>query len=256
MFSRLFGKSNKHSSGEGHGVRKVADWSFLGTDIHSHLIPGIDDGAQTVDDSIELIRRMQALGYKSLVTTPHIKSDHFPNTSVGILHGLDILHNALKDNGIYMPVRAAAEYYIDDHFIHLLETEPLLTITGNEVLVELSFLYEPMRFNDILFRIQTKGYKPILAHPERYLFYHDRKQIYKELKDRGCMLQLNLIALVGYYGKAVRSVAEMLLKEGLYDYCGTDMHHLQHAESMSKLLEHDIALKLQSYHFLNSRLTI
>lgn len=256
MFSRLFGKSNKQTSNDSHGIRKVADWSFLGTDMHSHFIPGIDDGAQTVEDSVQLIRQMQTLGYQGIITTPHIKSDHYPNTAVGILHGLEILRNALSDNGIHMPVRAAAEYYIDDHFMHLLETEPLLAIKGNEVLVELSFLYEPMRFNDILFMIQTKGYRPILAHPERYMFYHDRKQVYRELKDRGCLLQLNLIALAGYYGKAVKGIAEYILKEGLYDYCGTDMHHLQHAENMSRLLDNDIMLRLQSYPFLNSKLTV
>ncbi len=248
MFSKLFGRK-KETSVTG---QPVSDWSFLGTDIHSHFVPGIDDGAQTVEDSVNLIRQMQDMGYRSIVTTPHIKYDHFPNTRNTILTGLQQLHHALEEQGITMPVKAAAEYYIDDHFMHLLDSEPLLTITGNEVLVEMSFMFEPVRFSEIIFKIQTAGYKPILAHPERYAFYHSRPEVYRELKDRGCYLQLNVIALAGYYGKSVKHIAEQLLKERLYDYCGTDMHHLKHAEVMQRMRHSGIMQSLVTYPFLNA----
>lgn len=248
MFSKLFGRK-KETVVTG---QPISDWSFLGTDIHSHFVPGIDDGAQTVEDSVNLIRQMQDMGYRSIVTTPHIKYDHFPNTRNTILTGLQQLHHALEEQGITIPVKAAAEYYIDDHFMHLLDSEPLLTITGNEVLVEMSFMFEPVRFSEIIFKIQTAGYKPILAHPERYAFYHSRPEVYRELKDRGCHLQLNVIALAGYYGKSVKHIAEQLLKERLYDYCGTDMHHLKHAEVMQKMRHSSVMQSLVSYPFLNA----
>lgn len=228
------------------------DYSFLVTDMHSHFIPGIDDGAQTIEDSIALIRAMKDMGFTSLVTTPHIKFDHYPNTTETIQNGLRQLHQALKENNIDIPIKAAAEYYIDDHFMQLLESEPLLTIRNNEVLVELSFMFEPLNFFNTLFKIQTKGYKPILAHPERYTFYHDKKEIYEQLKDRGVMLQLNTIALTGYYGKSVKDIAEYLLEKRLYDYCGSDMHHLRHADQLRKALSIKTFNTFQQYPFKNA----
>lgn len=246
MFSFFKKKDTAKDNGPVSG-----DYSFLHTDIHSHFVPGVDDGAQTIEDSIALIRAMKEMGFKNIVTTPHIKFDHYPNTRETIETGLRQLHQALKDNNIDIPVKAAAEYYIDDHFMQLLESEPLLTIQNNELLVELSFMFEPLNFFNTLFTIQTKGYKPILAHPERYTFYHDKKEIYEEIKDRGALLQLNTIALTGYYGKSVKDIAEYLLDKRLYDYCGSDMHHLRHAEQMQKVLGTKIFQKLQHYPFRN-----
>lgn len=260
MFSKLFGtKKKKEDSPILYATQRsedYGDWSFISTDIHSHLIPGIDDGAQTIEDSISLIEQLRGMGFKSLITTPHIKSDHFRNNSINITEGLHKLQQSLHERNIQMPVKAAAEYYIDDHFMNLLEAGDLLTITDNQVLVEISFMFEPMRFSEILFKIQTKGYRPILAHPERYAFYHNNIDAYRELKDRGCYLQLNTISLSGYYGKGVKHIAEKLLHEKLYDYCGTDMHHARHAESMQKLLKSGIMPTLQRYPFLNPKLKL
>lgn len=253
MFSKLFGfnKSRSHSTPEQKG--SVGDWSFLKTDIHSHLIPAVDDGAQTVEDSVALIEQFQSMGFTGLITTPHIKMDHYPNNRESIKTGLELLHKELENKGIKIPVKAAAEYYIDDYFMRMLAEKDLLTINGNEVLVELSFAYEPVRFFDTLFKIQMAGYRPVLAHPERYLFYHDRLHLYKELKERGCLLQLNVLALTGYYGKPVKQAANHILKEGLYDYCGSDMHHTRHAENMKTMLGMSIIKSLENYPFLNSR---
>jgi len=253
MFGKLFGigKKSKEESVNTTTASTPPDWSFLGTDIHSHLVPGIDDGAQTVEDSITLIRRLTGMGFKSIVTTPHIKSDHFPNSVTTITNGLKMLHNALADEGIDIPVRAAAEYYIDEHFRELMEKKELLTIRNNEVLVELSFMFEPMNLHMILFEMQTSGYRPILAHPERYGFYHNNYDAYRDLKNKGCLLQLNTISLSGYYGKQVKHIAEKLLHDGLYDYCGTDMHHVKHADAMDRVYHSGIIEKLKSYPFLN-----
>jgi tyrosine-protein phosphatase YwqE len=252
MLSRLFGFKKKENTSSGNlGNRSFA---FLKTDIHSHLVPGIDDGAQTVEDSIALIKRIMAMGFTSIVTSPHIKSDHYPNSTETITNGLRELHAALKAEGLDIPVKAAAEYYIDEHFMELLEKRDLLTIYENEVLVELSFMFEPVRFHEVLFKIQTLGYRPILAHPERYAFYHNNFDEYRNLKNKGCLLQLNTIALTGYYGKPVRQIAERLLSEKLYDYCGSDMHHIKHADAMEKVLSMDVYKELTNYKFLNSRL--
>ncbi len=253
MFGKLFGigKKNKEESAGTSGTNNFPDWSFLGTDIHSHLVPGIDDGAQTVEDSIALIQRLRGMGFTNIVTTPHIKSDHYPNNITTITEGLKQLHIALKEAGIDIPVKAAAEYYIDEHFMELLEKKELLTIRNNEVLVELSFMFEPINLHTILFEIQSAGYRPILAHPERYGFYHNNYDAYRDLKNKGCLLQLNTISLSGYYGKQVKHVAEKLLSDHLYDYCGTDMHHLKHADAMDRVYNSGILHKLKGHHFLN-----
>ncbi len=222
--------------------------------MHSHLIPGIDDGAQTLEDSIALVREFQALGYESIVTTPHIKSDYFPNDPAIINNGLNELRQALQQQDINFPVKAAAEYYVDERFMEMMASSPLLTINDNEVLIEFSFVFEPMRINEILFEMQTKGYKPVIAHPERYNYYHVKPNAYRELKDRGCLLQLNAIALTGYYGRTVKEVAEKLLDEQLYDYCGSDIHHLRHTETMRKLMRSRRFAQLYHYPFLNSRM--
>mgnify|MGYP003575862666 CR=1 FL=1 len=236
IFSKLFGsKQQEKITTSYNGEPLVGDFSFLGTDIHSHFIPGIDDGAQTVEDSIELITRLQNLGYQRIVTTPHIKVDHYPNTSAIIRNGLEEVKEALAERGMDIPVHAAAEYYIDDHFMNILETEPLLTIWKNEVLVEISFMFEPIQLNEILFKLTSKGYQPIMAHPERYMYYHQDFDKYEALKDRGCYLQMNINSLLGYYGKGVKQVAERLFAMGLYDYVGADMHHVKHAEVVQNI---------------------
>jgi protein-tyrosine phosphatase len=256
MLSRLFGTKKREKDDSADKGLPGADWSFLKTDMHSHLIPGIDDGAPTIEDSLALIRGFQAMGYQSLVTTPHIKSDYYPNDPVIIMTGLNDLRQAMAEANITIPIKAAAEYYIDERFMEMMEAGPLLTINNNEVLIEFSFVFEPMRLYDILFKIQTKGYKPIIAHPERYNFYHQRPQVYRELKEKGCLLQLNAISLAGYYGRTVKEVAEKLLKEGLYDYCGSDMHHVRHGETMQKMRLSKSFAQLQNYPFLNRQITV
>ncbi len=256
MLFGLFGsgKNKKDKVEEYLGELGPASWSFLGSDMHSHLIPGVDDGAQTLDDSIALITKLQQAGYKSLITTPHIKGDIYPNNPAIINEGLQQLRQQLHERGINMPIKAAAEYYIDDTFFRLLKNKELLTIGKNEVLVEVSFMSEPLGFYELLFEIQTLGYKPIFAHPERYGFYHNKLEVYNTIKEKGSYLQLNLLSLTGYYGKGVKQAAEYMLKERLYDYCGTDMHHERHAEAVQKMLTSPVYSMLRNYPFKNSRL--
>lgn len=258
MFSRLFGSKKKEKIEVAyHGGPLVDDFSFLGADMHSHLIPGIDDGAQTIEDSIELITRMQQLGYNKIVTTPHIKVDSYPNTPGIILNGLAEVKEALVDRGIDMQIHAAAEYFIDDHFMQLLDSEQLLTVYKNEVLVEISFMFEPVQLNEIIFKLTSKGYQPIMAHPERYAYYHNDLSKYEELKNRGCYLQMNLNSIGGYYGKPVKQVAEKLFSMGLYDYVGSDMHHVKHADVTESITRKpDVMALLQSKPLRNTLIQI
>lgn len=254
MFSRLFGsKKSKHNSGA--APSSDTNWAFLKTDMHSHLIPGIDDGAQTMEDSIALVKEFMEMGYERIVTTPHIKSDYYPNDPAIINNGLQELRKALAEQNIHFPVEAAAEYYVDERFLEMLESGPLMTINDNEVLIEFSFVFEPMRINEILFQMQTKGYRPVIAHPERYNYYHIKPNAYRELKDRGCLMQLNAISLTGYYGRTVKEAAERLLDEQIYDYCGSDIHHIRHVETMQKLMRSRRFAQLYHYPFLNSKMT-
>ncbi|PWU00023.1 MAG: histidinol phosphatase [Bacteroidetes bacterium] len=222
MFS-LFGKKTS----------EAPDLSFLKTDMHSHLIPGIDDGSPDMETSIELIQGLSQLGYKRLVTTPHVISGMYNNTREIILQGCEDVKNELTRRNIKMEFRAAAEYLLDDHFDFLLEKqEPLLTIKDNLVLVEFSFVSPPIDFKEKLFSIQINGYRPILAHPERYGYFYNRPTIYEELKNAGCLFQVNLLSLSGYYGKQAANIADQLIKKQLVDLFGTDMHHVRHLHQL------------------------
>ena len=224
MFS-IFKK--KKSGGE-----KI-DYSLIGADMHSHLLPGIDDGAEDLETSVELIRGLQDLGYRKLITTPHIIWDLYKNTPTIINEKLDLVRKALKDEGIDVELNAAAEYFLDEHVEELLKKkEPLLTVSGNKVLIEFSMIFPSMNAKDVLFEMLMSGYQPIIAHAERYQYLQQNKEFYDELKDMGCLLQLNILSLYGHYGRTVRELAEYLLAKGFYDLVGTDLHHSRHLEEL------------------------
>jgi len=255
MFSWLFNRKKKEEDIYAHMPAPAgANWAFLRADMHSHFIPGIDDGAKTIEDSLAMIRAMKEMGYKSIITTPHVMIDYYPNTKEIITAGLQKVQQALKENNIDIPIKAAAEYYIDESFMALVDKKELLTIRDNEVLVEFSMLYEPPMLSEVIFRMQSAGYKPIIAHPERYLFFHGNLRKFRELKDNGCLMQMNLLSVAGYYGKNIKVVAEELMAKGIYDYCGSDMHHEKHAAALKALASSKEYNAIIGYPFLNSRL--
>jgi len=220
------------------------DLSGLHTDVHSHLIPGIDDGAKSLDDSIQLIVGLQNLGYKKIITTPHIMYDFYRNDKKNILSGLDRLREALKLHRIDMELEAAAEYYLDDHFEKLIENKDLLTFGKNLVLFELSFFEEPRLLNKLIFEMQLNEYQPVLAHPERYTYWHKNLSKYSELHDKGVLLQVNLGSLNGHYGPEVQKVAEYLVNENLVSLLGSDTHHLLHIQMFESLRTNPIIHRL------------
>lgn len=210
------------------------DFSLLKADMHSHLLPGIDDGSPDLETSLHLIRGMAELGYTKLITTPHIMWDMYKNTREVILSKLDMLREAVKAEGIAVEINAAAEYFLDDHVAGLLSNkQPLLTISGNMVLVEFSLAHPSMSLKDILFEMQMQNYQPVIAHPERYIYLQHNKEFYEELKDIGCLFQLNLLSLSNHYGKSVHELAQYLIKKGYYDLVGTDLHNTRHLEAIS-----------------------
>jgi len=203
-------------------------------DIHSHLLPGIDDGAQTIEDSIFLMQELQKIGFKQFIITPHVMKTVWDNTSKIINTKLELASIDLKNKYINLSVRAAAEYFIDANLVTLFHNEPLLVLKENYVLVEISYINAPLQLFDILFELQVAGYKPVLAHPERYSFYHNNFNEYKKLKNSGCLFQLNLLSTIGYYGVEVAKVSEKLLNMGLIDFVGSDVHHNNHLNGFSK----------------------
>jgi protein-tyrosine phosphatase len=210
-----------------------ADLSCLSTDMHSHLIPGIDDGVPDLETSLKLIRGLIALGYKKIITTPHVNADFFPNTPEIIRAGQTLVVAELQRQKIGVAFSAAAEYLLDDRFTRALdEDKPFLTLKDNLILVELSFAVPSINLKEILFNLQLKGYLPVLAHPERYLYFGANKGWYDQIRDAGALFQLNLLSLLGHYGKESQQLAEYLIKKKYVDLLGTDMHNEGHLEML------------------------
>ncbi len=226
-------------------------------DMHSHLIPGIDDGSPDVQASIELIEGLQKLGIQQAIATPHVIGDLYRNTNDTIEAALQLLQDELLARNNNFKVIAAAEYQLDDYFIQLLrDSVPLRTLKDNILLTEFSWLSRPEKVDEICFEILTEGYKPILAHPERYPYFHNEFSMYEDLANKGFLLQLNLLSLTGYYGPAVTKVAKLLLKEGLISYIGTDLHHPQHLQALSDFKNRRIFYEyLHGHSFLNEELS-
>jgi tyrosine-protein phosphatase YwqE len=197
-------------------------------DIHSHLIPGIDDGAKTFEDTLRLTKALQSFGTSQCITTPHIIQYLWDNTYAKIKTNEEFTGIALKKNNVSIPFRAAAEYMMDEQFVKLFQSNPLLTLKDKYVLVEMSYINPPIQLYNILFDLQVAGYIPVLAHPERYTFYHNNFEEYNKLKRAGCLFQLNLLSVVGYYGDGITKIAEKLLQKGMYSFVGSDVHHDNH----------------------------
>lgn len=209
-------------------------------DIHSHLLPGIDDGAKNIEESQFLISELRKIGVSKFISTPHIFSGVWDNTKENILSNYNATKLLFSENKTEIKLNVAAEYLLNDHLVTLLDRNEILTLKDNYVLVEMSYINPPIQLYDIIFKIQIAGYIPILAHPERYAFYHKSTDEYKKLKKSGCLFQLNLLSTVGYYGSEVMKTANLLLTSGMIDYVGSDVHHKQHINAFySKLLIKD-----------------
>lgn len=197
-------------------------------DIHSHVLPRIDDGAQTYNDTQFLLESMHNLGFNTVITTPHTIKNVWDNNVETITNAFNQVALELPDWKKKLQLRFASEYFLDENLILLAQQTELLPLKNKTILIELSYLNPPIALYEYLFELQLKGYQLVLAHPERYNYFHSNKKEFAKLKKAGCLFQLNLLATVGYYGKNVAETADYLLKENLYDFVGSDIHHKNH----------------------------
>lgn len=218
------------------------NYESIMVDMHSHVLPGIDDGAKNPEESIVLIKKMMELGIKKVIATPHIMADFYRNTPETIGNALELLKAELIKENIDIVVEAAAEHYFDETFEARVDNHKLLTMGDNYALFEFSFISAPLNYLAVVQKMTKLGYRPILAHPERYPYMSIEK--YKMLHDWGCNLQLNTISLTGYYGKEVKTLAESLIDNQLIDFISSDMHHPRHAAALADALKTSYIEKL------------
>ena len=192
-------------------------------DFHNHLLPGIDDGSKSIEQSLEMLNIYNELGIEKLIATPHVFKDLYPNTPKTIKKSYDSLIPSLIDKETKV-LGYGAEYMVDEFFLkELNKKNELLTCFENHVLIEIPFFGQLKMLEEALFKLQNMGYTPILAHAERYIAIESLKKI-RELKARGAKMQLNALSLIGFYGKEVKEKSFKFLRSQLYDFVSTDAH--------------------------------
>jgi len=211
----MFGFRKRQTLEESGLFRGFTDW-------HCHILPGVDDGVQTMDESLQILTKYERLGVKEVWLTPHIMED-MPNRTEDLKARFTKFKAAYQGN---ITLHLAAENMLDNLFEERLVKNDLLPLGkgGKHLLVETSYFNPPMGLNNILLRIKSKGYVPILAHPERYMYMDESD--YRQLKGMNVLFQLNLLSIVGIYGQDVKKKTGWLLKNGLYDLAGSDTHRL------------------------------
>ncbi len=208
---------------------------WFSTDIHCHIIPGVDDGSPDAETSVSLISGLMDLGIKRIIASPHIACETFENTPEILDAAQTELDAALCAHGMDISVTHAAENRIDDMLQKNMADNTLLAYPNKYILIENSFVQEPWDIEQVIFDLQVRGYQPILAHPERYLYYHTKAGRYKDLHDK-VLFQVNVLSLAGYYGKHVKKVAEEMIENDMVDFLGTDTHAERHLECFREYL--------------------
>jgi protein-tyrosine phosphatase len=226
--------------------------SKLKVDIHSHLIPAIDDGSQSLDQTIAMLQKFEELGYTKVITTPHIMSDTYPNSRETILPGLDLVRNEIVKLGLKIEIDAAAEYYFDETFMQKIINRDLMTFGENYVLVEFAFHSPPHFVDEMFFELQSRGYRPVVAHFERYMYYIGKIEKAIEWRQKGINIQINLNSLTGHYGPDIRRQAEKLIDASEFDFVGTDCHRIEHLMLLEKSLNMPYFHKIGSHILKNT----
>lgn len=242
----------KNEGGTGSSVDK------LHVDIHSHLLPGIDDGSKSMEESVAMIKRLTKHGVNKIITTPHIMYEFYRNTPEIIHAKLNETREALAEEGVNVQLEAAAEYYLDDQFISMLKhKEPLLTFGSNMVLLETNYIQDHPKLMDIFFELKVQGYTPVYAHPERYMYLQlikDNYQKYQEIFFAGVLFQVNLMSFTGYYGVQIKQVADYLLKERMIHLVGSDIHKMEHVAVVHGLKRSKLFDKIMDLPLMNNQL--
>lgn len=214
----------------------LADYLHGLVDMHNHILPGIDDGAKTADESIKLIKEFSELGVKNFVCTPHIMNHYYPNTPDTIKGSFNLLEKELIDSNMdNVRIDYAAEHMVDDNFDNLLDNKYVMPIKEHYLLVEMSYLQPSFGFNSAIQNIAGQHYFPILAHPERYIYYHEKYEVYKDFKSRGILFQLNFLSLSGYYGSEIQKTAGKLLDDGLIEFAASDVHNMKQLNAIKEV---------------------
>jgi tyrosine-protein phosphatase YwqE len=237
--------------------KKSGNLTNIGLDMHNHILPGLDDGAVGIEESLKLRHALKQKGIDTCIFTPHIFKELYPNTASSIAKKFNLITAQTAYKIQYPNDRFAAEYMVDHDFFELLENgTPLLCIKDKKVLIEFPIIMLPLNYEDVIFNLRLAGYTPILAHPERYLYLAGKqnKETCIKLKDMGCEFQLNLLSLNGIYGKLVKTFATELLKDKMYDYASTDIHHPYQLSDLDVFLKSGTWGKWSKYVFRNNEL--
>jgi len=227
----------------------------LEIDIHSHLLPQLDDGVKSLEESGQLVRQFIDLGYKKIITTPHVMNDFYRNESTDILAKLELLRQYLKNENINIHIDAAAEYYLDESLIERIsKSEKLLTFGNNYLLFETNFLTEPFQLKEFIFSVTTLGYKPVLAHPERYQYLLNTFEKIEDLKNRGVLFQINIPSIIGAYSKPIQKLAIQLIEKGWVDFLGSDCHNQIQMNTVKEAFKNKYLKKALELPLLNRSL--
>jgi len=202
---------------------------FYQTDVHCHISPGVDHGSQSIEQSLEMLRAEMEMGINRVILTSHVTAVTFENTRESLTNAYHQLRDAVAQAGLDIELAVSAEYRMDEYFDKENAADHLLPMPGNHILLENSFQQELMNLDELLFDMQIKGYKTILAHPERYNYYSRRRKRYEELHNKGARFQVNILSFTGYFGEEARDTALWFAKNGMIDYLGSDMHNIKHA---------------------------
>ncbi len=224
-------------------------------DIHSHLLPGIDDGVKSIEETVYILKIMQSLGYEKIITTPHVMSDYYPNSEQDIRSKLEETNELINKHQIGIELEAAAEYYLDENLMFKLSNkEKLLTFGNNYLLFETSFFNKPIFLEEAVFNMNTHGYQPILAHPERYIYLHGNHKLVEKLKNMNVLFQMNILSLTGFYSIESKKFALKLLKDKQIDFVGTDCHSALQADEIFNQANNKYLRLLNSENILNRSL--
>lgn len=211
---------------------------FYSTDVHSHLIPGVDDGSKNVETSISLLKGMHDLGINHFLVTPHVTDGTFMNSHATLDVPFNNLKEAIANENLDITIMHSAEYRVDEFFENkVMKANDYMLLPNNYILIENSFLQESLSFQQIVFDLKTLDFKPILAHPERYYYYITNKDRYRELHDFEILFQINILSFAGYYGKEVKTTAWWLLENDMVNFIGSDLHNAGALEYIKKFLK-------------------
>ena len=239
MFGNLFGRKK----------------NYLEVDLHSHLVPVLDDGVKDWKEALDLLKAMSALGFKKLITTPHIIHDYYPNTPDQIRQGVEQLNQLANEHGMAIAIEAGAEYFLDEWFLNSLkEGNELLSFGDNYLLIETAFMNKPIFLEEAIFEIKSRGLKPVLAHPERYGYLYEDMNTVRHLHDSGMLFQVNINSLTGYYSKEAKKMAQLLYEHKLIHFLGSDIHNRKHLEQIHSSIKSKLFQKCRQLPLLNSSL--